>query len=113
VQIGPLVTQHHIYVNKVYNILKYFMLNLYFVKTLFGRKFCRAVFEPKGNEVTGLSSRGQLTKGGPPAWGLGGGLTTPHRKKRKNVTKCYKGPRTWADALQLPKPRKMECQKSL
>jgi hypothetical protein len=27
------------------------------------------------------SSRGQPTRGGPPAWGLGVGLTTPHRKK--------------------------------
>jgi hypothetical protein len=26
------------------------------------------------------SSRGQPTGGGPPAWGLGGGLTTHHRK---------------------------------
>jgi hypothetical protein len=29
-----------------------------------------------------LSSRGQTTSGGPPAWGLGVGLTTPHRKKQ-------------------------------
>jgi hypothetical protein len=28
-----------------------------------------------------LSSRGQPTRGGPPDWGLGVGLTTPHRKK--------------------------------
>jgi hypothetical protein len=28
-----------------------------------------------------LSSRRQTTGGGPPAWGLGVGLTTPHRKK--------------------------------
>jgi hypothetical protein len=39
-----------------------------------------------------ISSRGQPTRGGPPAWGLGRGLTTPHRKKKKrnmlrNVTK--------------------------
>jgi len=32
-----------------------------------------------------MSSRGQPTRGGPPAWGLGVGLTTPHRIK---VT-CY------------------------
>jgi hypothetical protein len=31
------------------------------------------------------SSRGQPTRGGPPAWGLGVGLTTPHRKK----SPCY------------------------
>jgi hypothetical protein len=41
-------------------------------------------------------SRGQTTRGVPPAWGLGEGLTTLHRKK-KPVTKCYTGPRTlWA-----------------
>jgi hypothetical protein len=28
-----------------------------------------------------LSSRGQPTLGDPPAWGLGVGLTTSHRKK--------------------------------
>jgi hypothetical protein len=28
-----------------------------------------------------ISSRGQLTRGGPPAWGLGEVLTTPHHKK--------------------------------
>jgi hypothetical protein len=35
---------------------------------------------------------------GPPAWGLGVGLTTPHRKK-KLVTKTSKEPRTWTDFL--------------
>jgi hypothetical protein len=39
------------------------------------------------------------TRGGPPAWGLGGGLTTPHRKKKKHVTKCYKG--LWGCGLDL------------
>jgi hypothetical protein len=29
-----------------------------------------------------ISSRGQTTRGGPPAGGLGVGLTTPHRKKQ-------------------------------
>jgi hypothetical protein len=28
-----------------------------------------------------ISSRGHPTRGGPPAWGLGVGLITPHRKK--------------------------------
>jgi hypothetical protein len=43
-------------------------------------------------------SCGQPTRGGPPALGLGVGLTTPYRKK-KFVTKCQKGPRTWTDSL--------------
>jgi hypothetical protein len=33
----------------------------------------------------GGNCRGQPTMGGPPAWGLGVGLTTPHRKK----SPCY------------------------
>jgi len=33
-----------------------------------------------------------MTSGGPPAWGLGEGLTTPHCKKNMLVTKCYTGP---------------------
>jgi hypothetical protein len=38
------------------------------------------------------------SRGGPPAWGLGVGLTTPHRKN-KLVTKILKKPRTWTDSL--------------
>jgi hypothetical protein len=33
-----------------------------------------------------IISRGQPTRGGRPAWGLGGVLTTPHRKKKET---CY------------------------
>jgi hypothetical protein len=54
-----------------------------------------------------LNSRGQPTRGGPPAWGLGGGLTIPHRKKQC-VTKCHKGPRPlgrprrrWEDNIKM------------
>jgi hypothetical protein len=36
--------------------------------------------------------------GGLPAWGLGVGLTTPHRKK-KPVTNNLHKPRTWTDSL--------------
>jgi hypothetical protein len=32
-----------------------------------------------------LRSRGQLTKGGTPAWGLGVGVAIPHRKKKKSL----------------------------
>jgi hypothetical protein len=41
-----------------------------------------------------ISSRGQPTRGGPPAWGLCVGLATPHRKN-KLVTKTFTKPRTW------------------
>jgi hypothetical protein len=30
-------------------------------------------------------------KGGPPAWGLDGGLTTPHRKKRNTLRNVTEG----------------------
>jgi hypothetical protein len=35
-----------------------------------------------------ISSRGQPTGGGPPAWELGGGLATPHRKN-SNLLRNY------------------------
>jgi hypothetical protein len=46
-----------------------------------------------------IISRGQPTRGGPPDWLLGVGLTTPRRKQF--VTKCFKAPRTrtWTDTL--------------
>jgi hypothetical protein len=31
---------------------------------------------------------------GPPVWRFDEGLTTPHRKKKHHVTKCYIGPRS-------------------
>jgi hypothetical protein len=40
-----------------------------------------------------ISSRGQPTSGGNPAWGFDVGLTTPHRKN-KLVKKDHKKPRT-------------------
>jgi hypothetical protein len=49
------------------------------------------------------------TRGGPPAWGLGVGLTTLHRKN-KPVTKILKKPRTWTDSLdKRPKQKKWSC----
>jgi len=41
-----------------------------------------------------VSSHAQPTRCGPPAWGLGEGLTTPHCKSQF-VTKCCNGPRNW------------------
>jgi hypothetical protein len=43
--------------------------------------------------------------GGPPAWGLGVGLTTPHRKK-KLIMKILKKPRTWTGSLDKRTRRK-------
>jgi len=34
-----------------------------------------------GLQIYLITSRGQLTTGAPPSWGLGEGLTTPRRKK--------------------------------
>jgi hypothetical protein len=48
-----------------------------------------------------ISSRGQTTRGGSPAWGLGVGLTTLHHKN-KLVTKNLTEPRTWTG-----RPRRM------
>jgi hypothetical protein len=45
-----------------------------------------------------MSSCGQPTRGDSPDWGLGVGLTTPHLRN-KLVTKCHKGPQSWADSL--------------
>jgi hypothetical protein len=43
---------------------------------------------------------------------LGVGLTTPRRKKKKNlVTKRHKGPRTWTESVdKQPKLRKMDMR---
>jgi hypothetical protein len=55
----------------------------------------------------------QPTRGGPPAWGLGMGLTTPHHKK-KLVTKILKKPRTWTDSLdKRPRQKKMDMRCSI
>jgi hypothetical protein len=54
-----------------------------------------------------ISSRGQTTRGGPPAWGLGVGLTLT--LKNKLVTKILKKPWTWTDSLdKRPKQKKMD-----
>jgi hypothetical protein len=45
-----------------------------------------------------ISSHGQPTQGGPPAWGLGVGLTNPHRKNKLDM-KDHKKPRPWMDSL--------------
>jgi hypothetical protein len=48
--------------------------------------------------------RGQTTRGGPSAWGLGVELPTLHRKN-KFVTKNEIEPRTWKDSLDKPPKR--------
>jgi len=42
-----------------------------------------------------LVGLGQPKSGCPQTWGIGEGLTTPHRKKWQLVTKCYKRLRAW------------------
>jgi hypothetical protein len=43
--------------------------------------------------------------------GLSMGLTTPHRKRNKLVTKRHKGPLSWTDSLdKRPKLRKMKIR---
>ncbi|KAJ4445861.1 hypothetical protein ANN_12546 [Periplaneta americana] len=52
----------------------------------------------------GSCSRGQPIRGGPPAWRLGEGLTTHHRKKQL-VTNPYNKPRNRTDSLARPQQR--------
>jgi hypothetical protein len=58
-----------------------------------------AVFLVGGWRVAAITSNslGQVTKGGPPAWGLGRGLTNPQHKNQ-HIMKCYTGP--WTDSLE-------------
>jgi hypothetical protein len=57
-----------------------------------------------------IGSRGQPTKGGPPARVLGVGITTRHRKN-KLVPKMFKKPRTWTDSLgKRPRRKKMDMR---
>ena len=44
-----------------------------------------------------------MTRGGPPAWGLVKGLTTPHRKKKCFVLKLFTKPRNGIDSLVRPR----------
>jgi hypothetical protein len=45
-------------------------------------------------------------KGGPLAWGLDSGLTTPHGKEQ-HLMKCCTQPWTWADSVERPKQQKI------
>jgi hypothetical protein len=47
-----------------------------------------------------ISSRGHLTRGGSPAWGLGKVQVTPHHKKIRNVTHDHRNGRIlWNDVV--------------
>jgi hypothetical protein len=50
-----------------------------------------------------------VTRVGPPACGLGVGLTTPHHKK-KLVTKCHKWPSAWMGLDKCHKLKKMDMR---
>jgi hypothetical protein len=54
----------------------------------------------KSLEYVTISSRGQPTLGGPPAWVLGGGLTTLPRKTVK-LNICYESLRTASEQVGL------------
>ncbi|KAJ4451719.1 hypothetical protein ANN_03189 [Periplaneta americana] len=54
-----------------------------------------------GHCVDGISSRGQPISGGPPAWGLGEGVTNHHCKKQL-VMKPYNKPRNGTGSLPRP-----------
>jgi hypothetical protein len=57
-----------------------------------------------------INSRWLPTRGGPPTWRLGAGLTNSRRKK-KLVTKDHKKLRTWKDSLdKRPKQKKMDMR---
>jgi len=61
--------------------------------------------------IYSIRSSREPTRGGPPSWGLGVGLTTPHRLtlKKEFVPKCFKAPRTWTDPL----ARTKQCKKDM
>jgi hypothetical protein len=52
-------------------------------------------------------SRGKPIRGGLPTWGLGGGLTTAHRKRKQVGTKCYTGSRNCTDSFAGPRQWKI------
>jgi len=67
-------------------------------------RVCPLVADGDGFQIWGhlwiywISNCGKLTGGGPPAWVLAKGLTTPHHKK-KLIMKCFTGPWNWMDSL--------------
>jgi hypothetical protein len=46
-----------------------------------------------------ISRLGQSIMGSAVVWGLCGGLTAPHCKKKEFITKCYTGTRSWWSLL--------------
>jgi len=51
------------------------------------------------SEYTELNSRGQPTRGGPPAWGLDEEILLTAKRKQL-VTKCDTGSPNWMDCLE-------------
>ncbi|KAJ4447111.1 hypothetical protein ANN_09111 [Periplaneta americana] len=70
-----------------------------------GARSYRSLGQSQCNRISS-SSRGEPIRGGPSAWGLGEGLTTHHRKKKKQlVTNPYNKPRNRTDSLARPQQR--------
>jgi len=56
-----------------------------------------------------ISSLGQPTGGGAPAWELGDGLFL-HPERKQLVTKCQERPRIWTGCLERSRQRKMDIK---
>jgi hypothetical protein len=61
-------------------------------------------------QIYRIKSRGKTTRGGPPAWGWGVGLTNPHRKKHTCYEKLHKASDLDGFLDKRPKRRNMDMR---